>query len=106
MVLNKKWQVALRNLKSNNHRPPTDAEKDEIFDAAVATSTLRSTSKPYFGDGDDYSSTISGASNQALGIVHAEPVGNHYIRVTYRDGSTKDIYESEYNALQRRYTNG
>ena len=96
----------IEEFKIKHHRPPTDAEKDEIFDAAVATSTLRSTSKPYFGDGDDYSSTISGASNQAIGIVHAEPVGNHYIRVTYRDGSTKDIYESEYNALQRRYTNG
>lgn len=96
----------IEEFKVKHHRPPTDAEKDEIFDAAVATSTLRSTSKPYFGDGDDYSSTISGASNQAIGIVHAEPVGNHYIRVTYRDGSTQDIYESEYNALQRRYTNG
>ena len=94
----------IEEFKVKHHRPPTDAEKDEIFDAAVATNTLRSTSKPYFGDGDDYSSTISGASNQAIGIVHAEPVGNHYIRVTYRDGSTQDIYESEYNALQRRYT--
>lgn len=96
----------IEEFKVKHHRPPTDAEKDEIFDAAVATSTLRSTSKPFFGDGDDYSSTISGASNQAIDIVHAEPVGNHYIRVTYRDGSTQDIYESEYNALQRRYTNG
>lgn len=96
----------IEEFKVKHHRPPTDAEKDEIFDAAVATSTLRSTSKPFFGDGDDYSSTISGASNQAIGIVHVEPVGNHYIRVTYRDGSTQDIYESEYNALQRRYTNG
>ena len=96
----------IEEFKVKHHRPPTDAEKDEIFDAAVATSTLRSTSKPFFGDGDDYSATISGASNQAIGIIHAEPIGNHYIRVTYKDGSTQDIYESEYNALQRRYTNG
>ena len=38
-----------------------------------------------------------------MGVVHVEPVGNHYVRVTYQDGSTRDIYESVYNNMQRRY---
>ena len=91
------------DFESKHGRAPTEAEMHDIFDGALATQTLRSTEKPYFGDGDDYSSPISAASNRAMGIVHVEPVGNHYVRVTYQDGSTSDIYESVYNNMQRRY---
>lgn len=93
------------DFESKHGRAPTEAEMHDIFDGALATQTLRSTEKPYFGDGDDYSSPISAASNRAMGIVHVEPVGNHYVRVTYQDGSTSDIYESVYNNMQRRYNN-
>lgn len=91
------------DFESKHGRAPTEAEMHDIFNGALATQTLRSTEKPYFGDGDDYSSPISAASNRAMGIVHVEPVGNHYVRVTYQDGSTSDIYESVYNNMQRRY---
>lgn len=91
------------DFESKHGRAPTDSEMHDIFNGALATQTLRTTEKPYFGDGDDYSSPISAASNRAMGIVHVEPVGNHYVRVTYQDGSTSDIYESVYNNMQRRY---
>lgn len=91
------------DFESKHGRAPTEAEMHDIFEGALATQTLRSTEKPYFGDGDDYSAPISAASNRAMGIVHVEPVGNHYVRVTYQDGSTRDIYESVYNNMQRRY---
>lgn len=91
------------DFESKHGRAPTEAEMHDIFNGALATQTLRTTEKPYFGDGDDYSSPISAASNRAMGIVHVEPVGNHYVRVTYQDGSTSDIYESVYNNMQRRY---
>ena len=91
------------DFESKHGRAPTESEMHDIFNGALATQTLRTTEKPYFGDGDDYSSPISAASNRAMGIVHVEPVGNHYVRVTYQDGSTSDIYESVYNNMQRRY---
>lgn len=91
------------DFESKHGRAPTESEMHDIFNGAIATQTLRTTEKPYFGDGDDYSSPISAASNRAMGIVHVEPVGNHYVRVTYQDGSTSDIYESVYNNMQRRY---
>lgn len=91
------------DFESKHGRAPTESEMHDIFNGALATQTLRTTEKPYFGDGDDYSSSISAASNRAMGIVHVEPVGNHYVRVTYQDGSTSDIYESVYNNMQRRY---
>lgn len=91
------------DFESKHGRAPTESEMHDIFNGALATQTLRTTEKPYFGDGDDYSSPISAASNRAMGIVHVEPVGNHYVRVTYQDGSTSDIYESVYNDMQRRY---
>lgn len=91
------------DFESKHGRAPTESEMHDIFNGALATQTLRTTEKPYFGDGDDYSSPISAASNRAMGIVHVEPVGNHYVRVTYQDGSTSDIYEGVYNNMQRRY---